>query len=79
MSGTVRAGLVDLYHGARPAPGVVSRSFLDALNRLLLPRGQAVFNLYSSYLTPRRLARLQAAFHTVTTVEASANRIVFCR
>jgi spermidine synthase len=71
--------LVDLYRGAQPAGGLVSRVFLSGLKNLLEPRGQVVFNLYSSYLTPKRIARLQLVFHTVTTVNAGANRIVFCR
>ena len=70
--------LVDLYHGAQPAPGLVSHPFLTDLRRILSPRGQVVFNLYGSYLTPRRMSRLQSSFRTVTTVAAGANRIVFC-
>jgi spermidine synthase len=71
--------LVDLYHGARPAGGMVSRPFLAGLQRILERRGQIVFNLYSAYLTNKRLARLQSAFRSVVVVPASANRIVFCR
>jgi spermidine synthase len=71
--------LVDLYHGAQPAAGLVSRPFLSELKRLLLPRGQVVFNLYGSYLTPKRMAALQTGFRTVTSLDAGANRIVFCR
>jgi spermidine synthase len=71
--------LVDLYHGAQPAPGMVSRPFLHGLKRILSPRGLVVFNLYSGYVTPERLRRLQAAFHSVEVVPASSNRIVFCR
>jgi len=71
--------LVDLYHGAQPAPGLVSHPFLTGLKGLLVPRGQIVFNLYGSYLTPKRVARLNSSFRTVTTIDAGANRIVFCR
>ncbi|SRR5579875_1543123 len=71
--------LVDLYHGAQPAPGMVSRPFLSGLKRILSPRGLVVFNLYSGYVTPERLNRLQAAFRSVEIVPAASNRIVFCR
>jgi spermidine synthase len=71
--------LVDLYHGARPAPGMVSMPFLGGLQRILDRRGQVTFNLYSAYLNEKRLARLRAAFRSVVVVPAAANRIVFCR
>jgi spermidine synthase len=71
--------LVDLYHGARPAGGMVSKPFLDGIRRLLGGRGQAVFNLYSAYLTEDRLARLRKAFRSVEIVPAGSNRIVFCK
>ncbi len=71
--------LVDLYHGAQPAPGMVSRPFLDGLKRILAPHGLVVFNLYSGYVTPERRNRLQATFRSVETVPAASNRIVFCR
>jgi spermidine synthase len=71
--------LIDLYHGAQPAPGMVSRPFLDGLKRILAPRGLVVFNLYSGYVTAERHNRLQAAFHSVEVVPAASNRIVFCR
>lgn len=71
--------LVDLYHGPRPAPGMVSRAFLSELRRILEPRGQVVFNLFGSYLTPDRLSRLRRRFHRVEIVPAGANQIVFCR
>jgi spermidine synthase len=71
--------LVDLYHGARPAPGMVSVPFLSGLQRILERKGQIVFNLYSGYLNQKRLDRLQTAFRSVVVVPAAANRIVFCR
>jgi spermidine synthase len=70
--------LVDLYHGHQPARGLVSRPFLDALHRILLPRGRVAFNLFSAYLTPERLGRLQTSFGSVEVVAAGSNRIVFC-
>jgi spermidine synthase len=71
--------LVDLYHGARPAAGMVSKPFLTGLRRILARRGLVVFNLYSGYLTDERIARLRAAFRSVDIVPAASNRIVFCR
>jgi len=71
--------LVDLYHGARPAGGMVSRPFLSGLRRILQRRGQVVFNLYGAYLNEERLGRLRAAFRSVEIVSAASNRIVFCR
>jgi spermidine synthase len=71
--------LIDLYHGAKPATGMVSKPFLSGLRRILVRRGQVVFNLYSAYLTEDRLARLRTAFHSVEIVAAASNRIVFCR
>lgn len=71
--------LVDLYHGPNPARGLVSAPFIRALRRVLLPRGQVVFNLFSAYLTPTRLARLQSSFRLTSVVPAGSNRIVFCK
>ena len=71
--------LIDLYHGHQPARGLVSRPFLAGLRRILEPKGQVVFNLFSAYLTPERLSRLQTGFRSVDIVPAGANRIVFCR
>jgi spermidine synthase len=71
--------LVDLYHGSRPAAGLVSRPFLDGLVRILDRHGQIVFNLYSGYLNEKREARLRTAFRQVEIVAAASNRIVFCR
>jgi spermidine synthase len=71
--------LVDLYHGARPARGMVAMPFLAGLQRILERKGLVVFNLYSAYLNEKRLTRLRAVFRSVVVVPASANRIVFCR
>ena len=70
---------VDLYHGSRPAPGMVSRPFLDGLLRIRERHGQVIYNLYSAYLNEKRLARLRATFRSVEVVAAASNRIVFCR
>jgi spermidine synthase len=71
--------LVDLYHGHRPARGVLAKPFLTDLQRLLTPRGQVVFNLFTTYLTEERIARLRATFRRVEIIPAASNRIVFCR
>jgi spermidine synthase len=71
--------LVDLYHGARPAGGMLSRPFLNDIRRLLHPRGLAVFNLYSAYLNDERMARLQRSFRSIRVVPAASNRIVICK
>lgn len=71
--------LVDLYRGPHPARGMVSAPFIGALRRILLPRGQIVFNCFTSYLTPARLGRLQSSFRLTSVVPAGSNRIVFCK
>ena len=71
--------LVDLYHGPRPASGMVSRPSSTASAGCFGPRGQAVFNLYSGYLNEDRLGRLRKAFRSVEIVPAASNRIVFCK
>jgi spermidine synthase len=71
--------LVDLYHGPHPARGMVSAPFIRSLRRIVLPRGQIVFNCFTDYLTPARLQRLQSSFRLTSVVPAGSNRIVFCR
>lgn len=71
--------LVDLYHGPHPARRMVSAQFIRALRRILLPRGQIVFNCFSAYLTPARLGVLQSSFRLTSIVPAGSNRIVFCK
>ena len=70
--------LVDLYHGPRPARGMLSRAFLAGLRRILLPRGQIVINCFDSYLTPARAAQVQASLRIKEVVAAGSNRIIFC-
>lgn len=71
--------LVDLYRGNQPVRGTLGRPFLQALKRLLLPRGQIVVNCFSVSLTPERLRRIESVFRSVTIVPAGSNRVLFCR
>lgn len=71
--------LIDLYHGAQPARGMVSRRFIQALQRILMPHSTVVFNCFSAYLTARRLALLQSSFRVTSVVPAGSNRIVSCK
>ena len=70
---------VDLYRGPLPAPGMLSQPFLKALRRILLPRGQVVFNCFQTYLTERRMRALRSVFRVTSVVVAGSNRIVYCR
>ncbi|MGI8553798.1 MAG: spermidine synthase, partial [Dehalococcoidia bacterium] len=54
--------LVDLYHGNNPAHGLFSRPFLSNLRQISLPHAQVIFNCFSTFLTAKRLVRLQSTF-----------------
>jgi spermidine synthase len=71
--------LVDLYTGPCPAPGMISRPFLRALRRILVPSGEVVFNCFQGYLTERRMTIVRSVFRVMAVVPAGSNRILFCR
>ena len=70
---------VDLFHGGQMPRGVIGQPFVRAVRGALTARGVAVFNLFRTVETERRIELIRQGLRVERCVRVRDNVLVHCR